>query len=88
MFVNLHSLPSGQAMYTLFLTPEFKGKETELEEVDVIARANASRVEVWTAFLEGEHASLYDLDELQLAGISNQSSGYWVFIHEDARVLL
>lgn len=45
MFVNLHTLPAGQHMYTLFLTTDPEGTPGDdliVEEVDFVAPSNWS----------------------------------------------
>ena len=85
MFVNLHSLPSDQAMYTLTLA---WGDEMT-EEVDVVARDGAKWSEVvaaadalfpadpdnhWSAGLQGAFVEGFKIEH-----IVNQSSGNEVY---------
>lgn len=72
MFVNLHALPAGQHMYTLYLKVEHF-----IEEVDVVASSRADR----NALLLAAHDEIVDLygDAWSLVGIADQSTGEVIY---------
>ena len=77
MWVNLHSLPVGKSMYTIYLTTDPVGTPREhicVEEVDVIAASRASVAEVIEAAreeIDGTYSSA-----MRIIGVSNESDGY------------
>lgn len=77
MWVNLHTLPVGQSMYTLYLTSDPVGTPRDAiytEEVDVITSSRASVAEVVEAARE-EIDSSYD-SSMRIIGVTNESDGY------------
>ena len=75
MFMNLHTLPAGQAMYTLAVTDAAVGTprdQVEYDEVDVVAPARASVAEIIAA------ADLDGYEGCRVIGVVNQSDGYVV----------
>lgn len=84
MFMNLHTLPADQAMFTLFLSPDkVKTKDSFTEEIDVVAPRHSSRLEI-LKLTEQERTQDYD-PSLQVVGISNQSDGCWLWVDEGWR---
>lgn len=82
MFVNLHSLPEGKSMYTVYLMfQEQTSPDMYVEEVDVIAPTGATWGEV---VMEGrdEIEDLYGLGGHWVAGVVDQSEAKVIF---DAR---
>lgn len=81
-FVNLHTLPAGQHMYTIFVADKQERAELpedfSYEEVDVVASANASRKQVLDA-AASELDSLYDMDAMEVIAISDQSTGEFIW---------
>jgi hypothetical protein len=76
MFVNLHNLPTGQSMYTLYLTMDPVGTPRDelcAEEIDVVASSRASVAEIIAA----ASAELEDYEpSIRIIGVVNQSDGY------------
>lgn len=75
MFMNLHTLPAGQAMYTLAVTDDPAGTprdQVEYDEVDVVAPAGASVAAIIAA------ADLDGYEGCRVIGVVNQSDGYVV----------
>jgi hypothetical protein len=73
MWMNLHTLPAGQSMYTLAVTGDPVGTpkdEVEYDEVDVVAPRGASVAEIVAA------ADLDGYEGQRVIGVSNQSDGY------------
>lgn len=79
MFMNLHSLPAGQHMFTIAVTdcePGTHRADMYFDEVDVVAPARATVDEIIAA------ADLDGYEGQRILGISDQSDGYVLF--EDA----
>lgn len=82
MFTNLHKLPAGQHMYTIYLAnkaeraadPIFFG----VEEVDVTASAHATMKQIVTA-ADAELQDLYDMDAMEVIAVGDQSLGTFVW---------
>ena len=78
MFVNLHALPYGQSMYTLFVTIDPEGtasNEMTLDELDVVAPRGAS----WgTVATQANLVDEYGLDA-RVIGVVDQSAGEVIF---------
>lgn len=80
MWVNLHKLPAGKSMYTLYLTWDPKGTprdEVCAEEVDVVAPSRASWKQVYAA-AEEEIRRDYNPDA-RLLGVVDQSAGSIIY---------
>lgn len=81
MFVNLHDLPAGQAMYTVYVTtdPGPVTVDIQVDEYDVTARRTASAAQVAEAARTDEmFARLYGA-EARIVGIVDQSADYILF---------
>ena len=77
MWVNLHSLPVGQHMYTIAVTmdpPETDPRHMTYDEVDVVASSRATAREVLAA-AHDEIAETYP-STARVIGVSDQSDGY------------
>jgi hypothetical protein len=77
MWVNLHSIPVGQSMYTLYLTADPVGTPRDqvcAEEVDVITSSRATVAEVVEAAREEIDASYSS--SMRIIGVSNESDAY------------
>ena len=70
MFVNLHNLEPGQALYTLHVGDD---PDSWIEEVDVVASRSARLGEIVAA------ADLDDFDAKYVFGIVDQSAGETLF---------
>ncbi len=81
-FVNLHELPVGQHMYTVFVSDAEPGPEAWYEEIDVVASSSATREQIEAA--AAEELSGY-APQTRVVGISDQSDGYWVWRAEGWR---
>lgn len=85
MYVNLHDLPVGQSMFTLYIC--HPGDPLELtEEFDVVAPSTAPPLHYLTSVvIDTAKDLLLDLygADVQVRGIVNQSEAYIVF---DSRV--
>ena len=86
MYVNLDTIPAGQAMYTLHLTMDPLGtarSQMSTEEVDLVAPARLSRDELMNR--DETKQELRDLFgepewlDARLVGLVNQSDGYVVY---------
>jgi hypothetical protein len=81
VFVNLHTLPAGQHMYTAWVTYDPYGEVKDADEIDFIADARASVV-----ILQGECASTRDYKVLypdaRIIGIVDQSTGEKLWAEE------
>lgn len=86
MYVNLHTLPAGQSMYTLHLTMDPQGtnrSDMSTEEVDIVAprdldaagMMNRAETKQELKDLFGEPEWL----EARLVGLVDQSEGYVVY---------
>lgn len=88
MFVNLHTLPAGKSMYTLYVTaaaPTTRSM-TECDEVDATAKSNATWGEVASygqAHPDGTHLPTYLMDlygpDVRIVGIVNQTDAFVLF---------
>lgn len=75
MFVNLHTLPRGKAMYTIALTEQPAGTPSAdlfYDEVDVVADAWATVDAILAA------ADLDGYEHCRVIGVVNQSDGFIV----------
>lgn len=75
MWVNLHTLPAGQSMYTLAVTDQPNDtdpKDLSYDEVDVVAPSGAPVAEIIAA------ADLTGYEGCRVIGVANQSEGYVV----------
>lgn len=95
MFMNLHTLPPGKSMYTVYVTTDPEGTDRSAmsaDEVDVVAACSASWGDVCNNGQElrdfhedGNHkpATNWILEmygeDARVIGIVNQSDGYIVF---------
>lgn len=71
MFVNLHSLPAGQHMFTVAVTPDPAGAEDLFyDEVDVVAPSRSTVDQIIAA------ADLEGYEGQRVVGVSDQSDGY------------
>jgi hypothetical protein len=73
MWMNLHTLPAGQSMYTLAVTSDPVGTPedaVEYDEVDVVAPRGASVAQIVAA------ADPDGYEHCRVVGVSNQSDGY------------
>jgi hypothetical protein len=73
MWMNLHTLPAGQSMYTLAVTNQPAGTpadDLEYDEVDVVAPRRATVAQIVAA------ADLDGYEGCRVIGVSNQSDGY------------
>jgi hypothetical protein len=78
MFMNLHTLPAGQSMYTLFVTTA-EEPNSYYEEIDVVASSRATKDQV----IDAAAGELADYEPgTRVIGISDQSSGGWLFREE------
>jgi hypothetical protein len=86
MYVNLDTLPAGQAMYTLHLTMDEVGtarSAMSTEEIDLVAPRGLSRDELMNR--EETKQELKDTFgepewlDTRLVGLVNQSDGYVVY---------
>lgn len=77
MFVNLHSLPAGQHMYTAFLAHQDPGTDEwePGDEIDFVASSRLNGAELAVAVLDTDDWELYDAAETRVAGIADQSTG-------------
>lgn len=79
MFVNLHTLPAGQHMFTLAVTSQPVGTpEDELfvDEIDIVAKRNSTVAELVAAVSPEEAA---DYEGCRVIGVADQSDGYLMF---------
>lgn len=84
MFVNLHTLPAGQHMYTVAVTMDPVGTEDlGYDEVDVVASSRGTTQDILLA--GAEH--LNDYVAFRVLGIVDQSDGY-VLWQDEASTLL
>lgn len=76
MFVNLHSLPAGQSLYTVAVTAQPASTPDSdgwfYDEADVVAPARATVADVIAA------ADLSGYEACRVVGVINQSDGYVV----------
>jgi fructoselysine-6-P-deglycase FrlB-like protein len=68
VFMNLHTLPPGQHLYTVAVTDD--PAALSYDEVDVVARAGATSDQVLAA------ADLAAYSGCRVVGVINQSDGY------------
>lgn len=79
MFVNLHTLPVGQHLFTLAVTNQPGGTpEDELfvDEIDIVAKRNSTVAELVAAVSPEEAA---DYEGCRVIGVADQSDGYLMF---------
>lgn len=84
MWVNLHTLPAGQRMYTVALTDQPVGTPSDelwYDEVDVVAPARIDAREV------AERANLEGYEHCRVIGVSDQSDGYVLWEDKDGDLL-
>ena len=78
MFMNLHTLPAGVHMYTLFIAEMYDGEVEVVDEYDVKAAANAQSKDVIAAAV-AEWDGMYDLTRQFVGGVVDQSTGTVIF---------
>jgi hypothetical protein len=80
-FVNLHTLPAGQHMYTAWVTYDEPGKVEDADEIDVVLPAGAAIGSLQKAIMDTrEFRELYP--GARIVGIVDQSAGEKVWAEE------
>ncbi len=75
MFLNLHTLPASQSMYTAAIGTAEDG-HLECDEVDFVASRSASLEDLLLAAVD---AAAGDYDGQSIVGLINQSDGFVIF---------
>lgn len=84
MYVNLHTLPADQAMFTVYVTLDPEGthrSEITAEEVDIVYKRNATWGEIASYGTDDMGDRIVDAygPDARIVGIVNQSEGYVLF---------
>lgn len=85
MFMNLHTLPAGQSMYTIYVTHDEPTVAAECDEVDVVASKMATPQQV----VDAARAELdRDYPDAGVIGVVDQSAGQVIFDGSDTGTVL